>query len=60
MARDPVTLPPGTYVIRCDQPLGVLAVYLLEPRSDDGLVTWNIFDRELRVGGTYPVMRILH
>jgi hypothetical protein len=59
-AREPVTLAPGTYVIQCDQPLGVLAVYLLEPRSDDGLVTWNMFDRELRVGGTYPVMRVLH
>jgi hypothetical protein len=26
------------------QPLGNLAFYLLEPQSDDGLVTWNFFD----------------
>jgi hypothetical protein len=32
------------YVIRTAQPLGVLAMQLLEPQSDDGLVTWNFFD----------------
>jgi hypothetical protein len=32
------------YVIRTSQPLGVLAMELLEPQSDDGLVTWNFFD----------------
>jgi hypothetical protein len=36
---------PGTYVVRLAQPLGVLATYLIDPRSDDGLVTWNIGDR---------------
>jgi hypothetical protein len=35
----------GTYVARLAQPLGVLATYLIDPRSDDGLVTWNIGDR---------------
>ena len=24
------------------QPLGVLAMYLLEPESDDGLVAWDL------------------
>jgi hypothetical protein len=32
------------YVIRTAQPLGVLAMALLEPQSDDGLVTWNFWD----------------
>lgn len=32
------------YVIRTAQPLGVLAMELLEPQADDGLVTWNFFD----------------
>jgi hypothetical protein len=35
----------GTYVVRLAQPLGVLATYLIDPRSDDGLVAWNIGDR---------------
>ena len=30
------------YEVSTHQRLGVLAVYLLEPQSDDGLVTWNI------------------
>jgi hypothetical protein len=52
------TIPAGSYIVSTSQPLGLLAVYLLEPQSDDGLVTWNYFDRELRAGGTYPVLRI--
>jgi hypothetical protein len=31
--------------VRLAQPLGVLATYLIDPRSDDGLVAWNIGDR---------------
>jgi hypothetical protein len=36
---------PGTYVVALAQPLGVAATYLLDPRSDDGLVAWNIGNR---------------
>jgi hypothetical protein len=32
-------------VVRLAQPLAVLATYLIDPRSDDGLVTWNIGER---------------
>jgi hypothetical protein len=32
---------------------------LLEPQSDDGLVTWNVFGRTLRVGGEFPVQRLM-
>ena len=35
----------GTYVARLSQQLGVLAAYLVDPRSDDGLVAWNVGDR---------------
>jgi hypothetical protein len=35
-----------------------LAVYLLEPESDDGFTTWNLFDQDLKKGGRYPVIRI--
>jgi hypothetical protein len=52
------TLPAGTILVRTGQPLSVLAAYLLEPQSDDGLTTWNLFDAALRVGETHPVMRV--
>ena len=51
-------LPTGTLVVPTSQSLGVLAAYLLEPESDDGLVTWNFFDAELRRGAEFPVTRI--
>lgn len=38
-----------------DQPLGRLAFYLLEPRSDDGLLNWGLIEAE---GPYYPVLRI--
>jgi hypothetical protein len=34
-------------------------VYLLEPESEDGLVTWNFFDTSLRKGEKFPVRRVL-
>ncbi|HYV29292.1 MAG TPA: hypothetical protein VFA77_17285 [Candidatus Eisenbacteria bacterium] len=39
------------------QPLGILAAYLLEPESDDGLVTWNFFDAFLEPGKVYPIYK---
>jgi Zinc carboxypeptidase len=52
------TLTPGWYLASTDQPLGTLMGYLLEPASEDGVVTWNLLDRELRVGATYPLLRV--
>ncbi|MHC5007111.1 MAG: M14 family metallopeptidase [Planctomycetota bacterium] len=40
------------------QPLGTLAVYLLEPQSEDGLATWNFLDDHLTEDGEYPVYRV--
>ena len=51
-------VPAGTLVLKTAQPLGTLAVGLLEPRSEDGLVTWNFFDAGLKVGGDFPVIRL--
>ena len=51
------TIPAGAYLIPTDQPLGRLAVYLLEPESDDGLITWNFFPG-LERGTVFPVARI--
>jgi murein tripeptide amidase MpaA len=47
------------WIVRGNQRHAVVAMYLLDPESDDGLVTWNVFDRELAPGGTYPVRRLL-
>ena len=51
------TFPAGTYVVRMNQPLGRLAFYLLDPRSDDGLFDWNFFDSMLDAK-VAPVRRI--
>ncbi|NOT06716.1 MAG: M14 family metallopeptidase [Gemmatimonadales bacterium] len=48
----------GWYLVPTDQRLGVFAAYLLEPGSEDGLVTWNFFDRNLRRGAMAPVVRV--
>lgn len=53
------TLPAGTFIVRTSQPLGKLAAYLLEPRSDDSLVVWNFFDPDIRVNQLYPAVRIM-
>ncbi len=52
------TVPAGTIMVRTAQPLGALAATLLEARSADGLVTWNLFDDFLVEGRDYPVLRL--
>jgi hypothetical protein len=53
----------GDYIVALDQPLANLIFYMLEPQSDDGLVTWNFFDEALSTAGTnnklveYPVFK---
>ncbi|QSX37429.1 M14 family metallopeptidase [Shewanella sedimentimangrovi] len=39
-----VTLPAGTVKIPTDQPLGDLAIMLLEPQSPDSLLQWGFFN----------------
>lgn len=48
----------GALIIPADQPLARLAFSLLEPESDDGLVTWNLIETGLAPGATYPIYRI--
>ena len=45
--REKRELPEGTLEVPMNQPLARLAFYLIEPRSDDGLVTWNFMDDQL-------------
>jgi hypothetical protein len=54
----------GTFVIRSSQPLANVAAYLLEPQTNDGLLTWNFLDRYLlpqwgRGFNAYPVYKII-
>ncbi len=56
--------PEGTLFIPTAQTLGILAAYLLEPESDDGLLVWNFFDRYIvpqwgRAPLSYPVHKLL-
>lgn len=62
-------LPPGWLRVRMDQPLARLAVHLLEPESDDGVVTWccpvgdagwqrAFLEGWLATGSEYPILRV--
>jgi hypothetical protein len=48
----------GTHIVRLVQPLANLAIYLLEPQSEDGLATWNLLDDHLEVGQPFPILRV--
>ena len=48
----------GAYVVPAGQPLDRLALVLLDPETDDGLVTWNVWDAALRAGADFPVVRL--
>jgi hypothetical protein len=52
-----VELPAGTVVVPMDQPLARLAFLLLEPRSDDGLLDWNVLDEAIKDAKYYPILR---
>ena len=56
-AAPTATVPAGGWAVPVNQPLGLLAFYLLEPTSDDGLTTWNVFDDLLKDAKVYPVLR---
>ena len=52
-----LTLPESTVVVAVHQPLGRLVFTLLEPRSDDGVVDWNVLDDVLADAKSYPILR---
>ncbi|HUF28159.1 MAG TPA: M14 family metallopeptidase, partial [Gemmatimonadaceae bacterium] len=58
-SRERTELPAGTFIVQSAQPLGVLAFWLLDPRSDDGLLTWNVFRGSLAEGAPFPVVRVV-
>jgi murein tripeptide amidase MpaA len=55
----------GTIIVKTAQPLANVAIYLLEPQSNDGMLAWNFFDRYLvpQWGSgynSYPVFKIMN
>jgi hypothetical protein len=52
----PRILPAGSYVVRAGQPSGLLAFYLLEAESDDGLASF--LTAVLREGREHPIARV--
>jgi hypothetical protein len=53
-----VDLAAGTWIVPVAQPLAVVAMYLLEPESDDGIVAWDIGGRSSGAAGTAPFIRL--
>lgn len=54
-----LTVGAGSLYIPANQPLARLAFYLIEPESDDGLVTWNYIEEGIGPGQTYPIYRVV-
>lgn len=54
----PAELPAGTALVPVRQPLGRLLTALLEPRSDDGFLAWNLLDEALEAATAYPILRL--
>ncbi len=56
----PVTrrAPAGSIVVMPRAANDLLAMLLLDPESDDGFLTWNVFDSALTKGKAVPVVRL--
>lgn len=50
IAPEPVKVPAGSFRVELDQPLARLIFQLVDPRADDGSLTWNLYDRWLDAG----------
>jgi hypothetical protein len=62
--RTTVDLEPGDVLVPTAQPWANLAIYLLEPHSDDGFARWGFYDAflataDLAAGVRFPVSRLL-
>jgi hypothetical protein len=52
------TLSAGTLEVPVTPRLGRVVFALLEPRSDDGVVNWNLLDEWIEADPVYPILRI--
>ncbi len=57
--RESRSIPAGSWRIATGTVRDRLAMLLLEPESDDGLVTWNFMDGALATGSVAPVWRLM-
>jgi len=57
--RSPEPVSGPAIVVPSRQPLGRLAHYLLDPRSDDGLANWGLLGDALQPDGPFPVYRTI-
>jgi hypothetical protein len=48
----------GTFIVRAAQPFGLVAFYLLEPQSEDGLMQWSFYDGIVAPHTAFPVVRV--
>ncbi|MES3035698.1 MAG: M14 family zinc carboxypeptidase [Gemmatimonadota bacterium] len=51
--------PAGWRWVPATQPQLLVAAQILEPQSNDGATTWNLFDARLLMGKYHPVLRVL-
>jgi hypothetical protein len=56
--REARRLVAGSYLVETEQPLGAIAVYLCEARSDDGIVACGVVP-EPASGAEFPVWRVI-
>jgi hypothetical protein len=56
--RAATELPRDMVLVQAPGPLLALAMYLLDPESDDSFATWNQLDDRVALGRPYPVLRI--
>ena len=54
--RERRQLPEGAHLVRTDQPLGAIAVYLCEPESDDGAIENGLVSAPA-AGAEFPIWR---
>ena len=50
LGSDSVLVPAGSFRVDLDQPSARLIFQLLDPRADDGCLTWNFYDHWLSAG----------
>ncbi len=55
-----VEFPAGSLRVSMGQPLARLVFHLLEPTSDDSVITWNLVDEWIEVGQPVPIYRLLN
>ena len=57
-SRGQVSLESGSLWVPAERNQARLAFYLLEPRSDDGMVNWALLDEWVEAGSVFPVYRV--